>query len=62
MSRRVLEVAQPQSFNAIVVDGDTSPNDTVVLMANGLAGNAPITQRSAGFVEFGGGRAADEEG
>ena len=31
------------TFNAITVDGDTSTNDTVVVMANGLAGNAPLT-------------------
>jgi len=40
--RRMLQAALPQSFNAIVVDGDTSTNDTVVLMANGVAHNAPI--------------------
>ena len=31
------------TFNAITVDGDTSTNDTVVVMANGLAGNEPLT-------------------
>lgn len=31
------------TFNAITVDGDTSTNDTVVVMANGLAGNAALT-------------------
>ncbi len=36
----VLEKAVEQSFNATVVDGDTSTNDTVALLANGLAGNA----------------------
>lgn len=30
------------TFNAITVDGDTSTNDTVVVMANGLAGNEPL--------------------
>jgi len=30
------------SFNMVSVDGDTSPNDTVLLMANGLSGNAFI--------------------
>ncbi|MFC1907803.1 bifunctional glutamate N-acetyltransferase/amino-acid acetyltransferase ArgJ [Chloroflexota bacterium] len=34
------------SFNMVSVDGDTSPNDTVIIMANGLAGNGPITQDS----------------
>ncbi|KZR58270.1 bifunctional ornithine acetyltransferase/N-acetylglutamate synthase [Pseudobacillus badius] len=32
-----------QTFNQITVDGDTSTNDTVVVMANGLAGNAPLS-------------------
>lgn len=31
------------TFNAITVDGDTSTNDTVLVMANGLAGNQPLT-------------------
>lgn len=31
------------TFNAITVDGDTSTNDTVVVMANGLAGNELLT-------------------
>jgi len=34
------------SFNMVSVDGDTSPNDTVLVMANGLAGNKPILQAS----------------
>ncbi|RHW33227.1 bifunctional glutamate N-acetyltransferase/amino-acid acetyltransferase ArgJ [Lysinibacillus yapensis] len=31
------------TFNSITVDGDTSTNDTVVIMANGLAGNNPLS-------------------
>jgi glutamate N-acetyltransferase/amino-acid N-acetyltransferase len=31
------------SFNAITVDGDTSTNDTCLIMANGMAGNPVIT-------------------
>ena len=31
-----------ETFNRITVDGDTSPNDTVLLLANGFCGNAPI--------------------
>jgi len=34
------------SFNMVSVDGDTSPNDTVLIMANGLAGNEPISPGS----------------
>ncbi len=35
--------AVDRSFNAITVDGDTSTNDTCLLMANGMAGNPLIT-------------------
>jgi glutamate N-acetyltransferase / amino-acid N-acetyltransferase len=42
--RRSLEVAVAQSFNRITVDGDMSTNDTVLMLANGLAGNKQITR------------------
>jgi glutamate N-acetyltransferase / amino-acid N-acetyltransferase len=35
------------SFNRITVDGDMSTNDTVLVLANGLAGNKPITSTSS---------------
>lgn len=41
--QRALTEAVKQSFNRISVDGDTSTNDTVLLLANGLAGNTEIT-------------------
>jgi glutamate N-acetyltransferase/amino-acid N-acetyltransferase len=31
------------SFNQISIDGDTSTNDTVAILANGLAGNEPVS-------------------
>jgi len=34
------------SFNMVSIDGDTSTNDMVLVMANGLAGNKPISQDS----------------
>ncbi len=37
--QRALKIAVDQSFNAITVDGDTSTNDCVLLMASGRAGN-----------------------
>jgi glutamate N-acetyltransferase / amino-acid N-acetyltransferase len=37
--KRALETAVAQSFNRITVDGDMSTNDTVIVLANGLAGN-----------------------
>lgn len=39
----VLSEITDLTFNAITVDGDTSTNDTVIVMANGLAGNNPLT-------------------
>ena len=50
--RRTLALALPQSFNAIIVDGDTSTNDTVVLMANGRAGNPVVTPASRDLAAF----------
>jgi glutamate N-acetyltransferase/amino-acid N-acetyltransferase len=49
---RALRWAVGRSFNAITVDGDTSTNDTVLAMANGLAGNAPISYGSEDFRAF----------
>ncbi|HEV8231414.1 MAG TPA: bifunctional glutamate N-acetyltransferase/amino-acid acetyltransferase ArgJ [Thermoanaerobaculia bacterium] len=40
--RGALKRAVQESFNSITVDGDTSTNDTVLLLANGRAGGAPI--------------------
>lgn len=40
--RECLAKAVEQSFNRITVDGDMSTNDTVLALANGLAGNALI--------------------
>jgi glutamate N-acetyltransferase / amino-acid N-acetyltransferase len=39
--QKALKVAVDQSFNAISVDGDTSTNDTVLVLASGKADNAP---------------------
>ncbi len=39
---QALRRAVATTFNMITVDGDTSPNDTVLVMANGLAGNASL--------------------
>src|SRR5262249_52439571 len=50
--RRVLQVALQQSFNIIVVDGDTSTNDTAVLLANGVSGHRPLTPTARHFAEF----------
>lgn len=50
--RSVLRSATNQTFNAVTVDGDMSTNDTVVLLANGWAGNAPIHRDSGDAVVF----------
>jgi glutamate N-acetyltransferase / amino-acid N-acetyltransferase len=41
-----LRAATDTSFNRITVDGDQSTNDTVLCMANGMAGNKTLTQSS----------------
>ena len=41
-----LRKAADVSFNMISIDGDTSPNDMMLIMANGLVGNKPISQGS----------------
>ncbi|MFN8641383.1 MAG: bifunctional glutamate N-acetyltransferase/amino-acid acetyltransferase ArgJ [Candidatus Binatia bacterium] len=50
--RRVLALALPRSFNAIVVDGDMSTNDSIFLLANGAAGNRLLTPRAPEFAGF----------
>ena len=40
------------SFNRISVDGDMSTNDTVIVMANGAAGNDQVTRGGKGSPEF----------
>lgn len=40
------------TFNMISVDGDTSTNDTLLLLANGLAGNQEITEKNEDYWKF----------
>ncbi len=47
-----LRGAVDASFNMISVDNDTSTNDTVILMASGLAGNQPIKDGTADAEAF----------
>ncbi len=44
--KRALETAVAESFNRITVDGDMSTNDSVILLANGLAGNRRLDRIS----------------
>jgi len=45
--KTLLRQALPISFNRITVDGDTSTNDTILLLASGRAGNAVISEAGA---------------
>mgnify|MGYP000857248952 FL=1 len=40
------------TYNMISVDGDTSTNDTCLLLANGMAGNAPVIQENEDYAVF----------
>lgn len=40
------------TFNMISVDGDTSTNDTLLVMANGMAGNPEITELNDDYTKF----------
>jgi glutamate N-acetyltransferase/amino-acid N-acetyltransferase len=44
--------ATERSFNRVTVDGDTSPSDMALLMANGAAGNEPLTADSPDYPAF----------
>ena len=44
--------ATERSFNRVTVDGDTSPSDMALLMANGAAGNEPLTTASPDYQAF----------
>lgn len=50
--QQALKSAVDQSFNCITVDGDTSTNDTVLCLANGLAKNSPIQQATRHYRQF----------
>ena len=47
--KRALEIAVGKSFNRITVDGDMSTNDSVIALANGLAGNSKSEIRGSQF-------------
>lgn len=47
-----LREAVDPTFNALTIDGETSTSDTVLVMANGAAGNRPISAGSARAKEF----------
>ena len=52
MLEKALKGDIADTFNMVSVDGDTSTNDMVTVLANGLAGNAEITAEGEDFTEF----------
>jgi glutamate N-acetyltransferase/amino-acid N-acetyltransferase len=52
MLKRALVIAISKSFNRVVVDGDESTNDSVFLMASGLADNPEIRKSGEDFRAF----------
>lgn len=50
--QRLLRDTTERSFNRITVDGDTSTNDCVIAMANGLAGNNPLDEQHPAWPDF----------
>ena len=52
MLQKALSADVKTTFNMISIDGDTSTNDTVAIIANGMAGNKPIVSEGEAFDTF----------
>lgn len=52
MLQKALSTDVQSTFNMVSIDGDTSTNDMVTILANGMAGNAEITAEGADFTAF----------
>ena len=52
LMQKAVSAVVRDTFNMITVDGDTSTNDTLLLLADGLAGNAPITAEDESYRLF----------
>ena len=50
--QEALSAVVKDTYNMVSVDGDTSTNDTVLLLANGLAGNSEITEKNKDYEAF----------
>ena len=50
--QEALSTSVVDTFNMITVDGDTSTNDTCLVMANGMAGNTEVTQKGEAYDRF----------
>lgn len=52
MLKEALTQAVEESYNMVSVDGDTSTNDTLAIMASGMAGNKEITEKNDDYNTF----------
>lgn len=52
MLTKALNTVIPDTFNMVSVDGDTSTNDTVIILADGMAENEKITKEGQDYDEF----------
>lgn len=52
MLKSALIEAADVSYNMVSVDGDTSTNDTLAIMASGYAGNKEITEKNDDYKTF----------
>lgn len=52
MLYEALKEAVEDSYNMVSVDGDTSTNDTLAIIASGLAGNPEITEKNQDYRDF----------
>lgn len=50
--QEALSASIQDSYNMVSVDGDTSTNDTCLVLANGLAGNPQITEKGEAYQAF----------
>lgn len=50
--KKVLKEVCDVTFNRISVDGDTSTNDSLIILANGMAGNEPVIENTEGYAVF----------
>lgn len=50
--QKAVSAVVKDTFNMISVDGDTSTNDSLIVLASGQAGNAPVTEEDESFAVF----------
>jgi len=50
--QKALSASVQDTYNMVSVDGDTSTNDTVLLLANGMAGNTKVTEEGPAYEAF----------